>query len=45
MNLHKTLGHTRSTSWASHSYDLVYRNFLNQEELKDFHQEHHFSKT
>jgi hypothetical protein len=29
-----------STSWASHSYDLVHQNLLNQEESKVNPQEH-----
>jgi hypothetical protein len=32
-------GHSRNTSWALHSQDLVHQNFLNQEESKKSHQE------
>jgi hypothetical protein len=38
-------GDCRSTSWTFHSHDLVHQNLLNQEESKDFHQEHHFPET
>ena len=34
-------GDNRNTSWALHSQDLVHQNSLNQEESKDFRQEHH----
>jgi hypothetical protein len=34
-------GDSRNTSWALHSQVMVHQNSLNQEELKDFCQEHH----
>jgi hypothetical protein len=32
---------SRNTSWELHSQDMVHQDSLNQEELKDFRQEHH----
>jgi hypothetical protein len=34
-------GHSRNTLWALHCQVMVHQNSLNQEELKDFRQEHH----
>jgi hypothetical protein len=34
-------GNSRNTSWALHSQVMVHQNSLNQEESKDFRQEHH----
>jgi hypothetical protein len=34
-------GDSRNTSWAFHSQVMVHQNSLNQEESKDFRQEHH----
>jgi hypothetical protein len=34
-------GDSRNTSWALHSQVMVHENLLNQEESKDFRQEHH----
>jgi hypothetical protein len=32
---------SRNTSWALHNEVMVHKNSLNQEESKDFRQEHH----
>jgi hypothetical protein len=34
-------GGSRNTSWALHSHVMVHQNSLDQEESKDFCQEHH----